>query len=87
MKVKWLIVLGVGLAGSGQMTLLEKVISVPIRGCFALRVFLLPEPKDKLERRTQIESLRSKWRQPKPSFNATELEEYRPRESNNPIHY
>ena len=30
---------------------------------------LLPEPRDKLERRTQQESLKSQWRQPGSSFN------------------
>ena len=34
---------GQGLAGSGQSLLPKGAVSVPIRGCFALRVFCLRE--------------------------------------------
>lgn len=52
-KVRLIIVLGSvkqGLAGSGWFLLLEWVVLVLIRGCFAHRVFCL-RLRDKLERR------------------------------------
>lgn len=50
--------LGWGLAGSGQSVLLERVVLVPSRGYFTLRVSC---------QENQLESSRSKWRQSKPS--------------------
>lgn len=47
---------GEGLAGLGLSLLLEGVVSVLIRGA-------LLEPRDKVEIRAQLVSLRSKWKQ------------------------
>ena len=59
------------LMGSGRSSWREGVVLIPVEdGCFCPQD-LPSELRAKLERRIQLESLRSKWRQRKSSFRAS----------------